>query len=185
MMASVCSITVLWAEDLETSLQSELNGMSRRPSDSIKSKTNRLFLESEMHIYQDISCLQFWLLLANSSVMWTKFPDALRVSYFVDVKLGWSIVFHSLCEMSFMSEAVSNCNQKEWSFSFTDTYFLFYWSWGEQLLADWVFSFSICVWYEVACVLFCVLMGAESLFVSLLVAFVAAVRFERIFMSRM
>ena len=35
----------LWAENPETALQTELGGMSRRPSDSIKSHPNELCLE--------------------------------------------------------------------------------------------------------------------------------------------
>ena len=38
LMSSVSSVMVLWAGDLETALQTELGGMSRRPSDTIKSR---------------------------------------------------------------------------------------------------------------------------------------------------
>ena len=48
MLSIVCSVIALCAGDLETTLQIELSGMSRGPSDSIKTIPNRLCLESAM-----------------------------------------------------------------------------------------------------------------------------------------
>ena len=63
-----------------------------------------------------------------------------------------------------MSEAVSICNQTEWPFSFTDTYFQFDLELGRKLATRLhVFFFFMCVCYVVACVLFCALAGCRIL----------------------
>ena len=50
-ISSVWSVMALWVEDLDTALQIKCSGMSRRPSDSIKSSPN---------IYIFRCCLMLW-----------------------------------------------------------------------------------------------------------------------------
>ena len=122
-ISSVWFVMALWVVDLDPALQIKLSGISRRPSDLIKSSSKRLCLESATYTFPDTVLSSILLIAGNSPVIWTQYPDVFRAICLVHVSGGWPMVFHSLCEMRFISEAVSICKQTGWLFSFTDTHF--------------------------------------------------------------
>ena len=147
-ISSVWSVMALWVEDLDAALQIKFNGMSRRLSDSIKSSPKRLCLESATYTFLDAVLSSVLIIDGNSPVIWIQSPKVLHATCLVDVGGGWPMVFLSLCEIRFMSEAVSICKRTGWLFSFTDTYFRFDFELGRNVatrLFVCVFLFSLCL----------------------------------------
>ena len=104
-------------------------------------------------------------MLGNSPVMWTQSPEVLHATCLVDVSGRWAMVFHSLCEMRVMFDAVSICKRTGRLFSFTNTYFWFDFEFGRKVttrLFVCIFLFNLC--YVVACLLFCAPVGCRILF---------------------
>ena len=124
-VSSVWSVMILWVENLDTALQIKLSGMSRRPSDSIKSSSKRLCFEFATYTFPDAVLSSNPIIADNSPVIWTESLEALHATCLVDVSGCWPMIFQSLCEIRIMSEAVSICKRTGWLFSFTDTYFRF------------------------------------------------------------
>ena len=181
---SVWSVMALWVEDLDTALQIKLSGMSRRPSDSIKSSPKRLYLKSATYTFPDAVLSSILIIASNSPVIWTQSPEALHTTCLVDVSGGWSMVFHSLCEMRVVSEVVFICKWTGWLFSLFPV-----WLWvREKSCYQTVYMcFSLqpaFVMWSLVCS-FMHWWGAESFFVSLLIVFMAAVCFKWIFLCKM
>ena len=183
-ISSVRSLMALWVRDFDTALQTKLSGMSRRPSGSIKSSPKRLCWEFEMYMIPDAVFSSILIVIGSSPVIWTQSPEVLRATCLVDVSWCLLVLFHSFWEIRVMSDAVSICNRTGWLFSSTDTYLRFEFELGRNV-ATRLFVFYVCFCFVVACVLFCAWWCAESIFVTLPVAFVAAVSFERAFPSKM
>ena len=163
--------------------------MSKKPSDSIKSSPKKLCLETATYTFPDAVLSSILITAGNSPVIWTQSLEALRATCLVDVSGGWPMVFYSLCEMSIIPEAVSICKRTEWLFSFSDTYFWFDFELRRKVATRrfvcvcYFFQSAFVMWSLVCC--FMRRWGAESYFVSLLVAFAVAVCFEWTFPCKM
>ena len=142
-----------WAWDLENALQKELSGMCRTRSDSIKSRPNRLCLESVIFPGTVLSSIS--IVAGNPPVMGITSLYALRAICLRGVRGVWLMIFHCLCEMRVMSEAMSICNWTERPFSFTDTYFRFDLVFGKKDCHQTVcmFFFAVCVCLSLVCYL--------------------------------
>ena len=122
---SVRSLMALWVSYFDTTLQTKLNGIPRRPSRSIKSSPKWLCWEFKMYMIPDAVFSSILIVAGSSPVILTQSPEVLRATCFVNVSWGFPILFHRFWELRVISDAVSICNRTGWLFSFTDTYLRF------------------------------------------------------------
>ena len=109
-----------------------------------KIESQKLCLKSATYTFPDAVLSSILITAGNSPVIWTQSSEMLHTTCLVDVSGGWPMVFHSLCEMRVMSEAVFTCKQTGWLLSFTDTFFRFDLELGKKVATKLrVFLFSL------------------------------------------